>query len=305
MPRPLRTTRRLRTLGSLLACSLLTAALTAGGTAPAAAAVAPTAPTASGCPSAQGDWAAPGPFAVTVEPVGPAHTVYRPADLGSRGCGKHPVILWGNGTGAPVAVYGPLLRHLASHGFIVAAARTTWSGSGREMLAGIDHLARENGTPGSVYEGKVDLSEVGATGHSQGGGGALAAGANPRVDTTVAIEPGPQGSVRALRGPALFLAGQYDAVVAPWLLVHPRFRQTTHVPAVYGELAGATHLTPVSDGGGFRGPVTAWFRAQLLGDRQARAEFFGAHCGYCDGTADGSGGPWSAFERNAKAAETS
>lgn len=248
----------------------------------------------SACPSVNKNWAGAGPFAVTVEPGGSAHTIYRPTDLGGLGCGTHPVIIWGNGTGASVSTYDALLKHFASHGFIVAAANTEQSGSGKEMLAGIDYLTQQNSSSSSAYFGKVDLSQVGATGHSQGGGGAIAAGADSRVDTTVPIQPGPQGTVSALRGPTFFLAGQLDFIV-PALYVHSRYQQAGHVVGVYGELALATHFTPAGNGGGYRGPITAWMRFHLMGDEQARGVFFGASCGYC-------GSPeWWAFERNAKA----
>ncbi|MCG8920406.1 acetylxylan esterase [Actinokineospora sp. PR83] len=252
-----------------------------------------TAAAATDCSSVSTGWAARGPFAVTVETGAPDTTIYRPASLGA--CGTYPVIVWGNGTGVGPNTYDGLLRHLASHGFVVAAAKTANAGSGREMLAGLDYLATRNSTPGDVYAGKVNLTRVGATGHSQGGGGAIAAGADPRVDTVVPIEPGPLGDVAKLHGPAFFLAGQDDNVVPAETLVYPRYQRADQVAAVYGELAAATHLTATGDGGGFRGPVTAWFRARLLGDQRAAAQFAGANCGYC--AAD----IWSRFERNAKA----
>lgn len=37
---------------------------------------------AAECPPAPSDWAAPGPFPVTVEAGGNAHTMYRPTQLG-------------------------------------------------------------------------------------------------------------------------------------------------------------------------------------------------------------------------------
>ncbi|SFQ54009.1 Chlorophyllase enzyme [Amycolatopsis arida] len=269
--------------------ALLAAVLVGVGLVPAPATAAP-----SGCPSVGRAWAAPGPFAVTTEQSGRGHTVYRPTDLGGQGCDRHPVIVWGNGTFAVPAVYDALLRHLASHGFIVAAADTTWAGSGREMLAGIDYLTERNAASDSVYFGKVDLDNIGATGHSQGGGGAIAAGGDSRVDTTVPIQPGPWGSTDALRGPVLFLAGQRDSIVAPES-VYTRFRAAEHVVAVYGELAGAGHFAPLGDAGGYRGPITAWFRFHLMGDEQARGMYFGRDCAYCTAP------EWSRFERNARA----
>lgn len=247
----------------------------------------------SACPSVGQSWAQTGPFAVAETPSGAGHTLFHPATLG--GCGVHPLILWGNGSGAKPATYAGLLRHLASHGFIVVAADMGAAGSGEEMLAGLDHLAAEHHRPGSAFHGRVALDRVGSTGHSQGGAGAIVTGADPRVDTVAPIQPGPFGEHRDLHGPVFYLAGQADLVVSPLLLVHPRYRESGHVPAVYGELARAGHTEPTGDGGGFRGPVTAWFRFHLLGDERARPMFFGASCTYC------AAPEWSRFERNAKA----
>lgn len=228
---------------------------------------------------------------VTETPSGAGHTIFHPTRL----TGVHPVILWGNGSGSSPRVYAGLLRHLAAQGFIVAAADTGSAGSGREMLAGLDHLTTAHARPGSVFHGHVALDRVGASGHSQGGAGAIAAGADPRVDTVVPIQPGPFGEHRDLHGPTFYLAGQADLVVAPALLVHPRFRETGQVPAVYGELRGAGHTEPAGSGGGYRDAVTAWFRFHLLGDQSARVLFFGPHCTYCTAP------EWNRFERNTKA----
>ncbi|GAA4540724.1 poly(ethylene terephthalate) hydrolase family protein [Amycolatopsis samaneae] len=281
-----RTSHRARWWAGLLTIITAVALLTA----PAAAA------SQAGFPPVDGHWADPGPFPVTTEALDAAHTVYRPTILGENGL-KHPVIVWGNGTGATPPVYGALLRHLASHGFVVAAADTINAGSGREMLDGAATLIAENGRAGSEYHQKIDVGHVGATGHSQGGGGAIAAGADARISTTVPIEPGPQGRISALHGPMFILGGQADLIVAPPLLVIPRYNQATKIPAIYGELAGATHFTPVGDGGGFRGAITAWFRFWLMGDEQARPVFFGpaTSCRLCDDHA------WSSVRRNAPA----
>ncbi len=225
-------------------------------------------------------FAAPGPSAVTVEALDAAHTVYRPTDLGEPGT-LHPVIIWGNGTGFPPKLYDGLLRHWASHGFVVAPANTPNAGTGREMLAGAARLISENDRPGSRYHQRIDTAHIGASGHSQGGGGAIVAGADPRVSTTVPIEPGPQGKVTALHGPMLALGGQFDLVVPPPVLIIPRYEQADQVVAVYGELAGAGHTTPAGNGGGFRGASTAWFLHWLSDDAAAGATLFGAGCVLC------------------------
>ncbi|WHT16322.1 acetylxylan esterase [Crossiella sp. CA-258035] len=236
---------------------------------------------------------APGPHAVTKVRGGPDHTLYYPSDLGSGGI-QHPVLVWGNGTGVSPEPYDAQLRHLASWGFVVAAANTTQAGSGREMLDGARFLIAEDSRPGSVFHGKIDETKVGAAGHSQGGGGAIAAGADPLVDTTVPLMPGPQGSVPALNGPSLFLAGQLDLIV-PSVYVRGRYSWAGHVPAVFAELKGADHFFPGDTRIRAAGVMTAWFRHWLSGDANAREIFFGADCLLCQDKS------WSAVARNEKA----
>jgi pimeloyl-ACP methyl ester carboxylesterase len=235
-----------------------------------------------------------GPYAVTKQQGGPDHTLYYPSDLGTT---RHPIVIWGNGTGVTPETYDAQLRHIASWGFVVAAANTTQSGSGKEMLDGARFLIAEDNRPGSVFYGKIDETAVGAAGHSQGGGGTIAAGADALVRTTIPIEPGPQGSVPALKGPSLFVAGQLDYIV-PSLYVRGRYSAATQIPAIFAELKGSDHFFPGETRVRLIGVVVAWFRYWLMNDQQARGIFFGptANCGICNDNA-----AWSSVARNAKA----
>lgn len=135
------------------------------------------------------------------------------------------MLIWGNGTGATVDQYEILFTHLASWGYVVAAANTGQSGTGIEMLDGAKYLIAENARQGSIFHDRIDTGEIAAAGHSQGGGGAIAAGADPLVKTTIPIMPGPQGSVSALHGPAFFVSGQADIIVpAPYVRALRRVR---------------------------------------------------------------------------------
>ncbi len=237
----------------------------------------------------------PGPHQVTKTTGGPDHTLYYPTDL-TTSTTKHPVVLWGNGTGATVDQYDVFLRHLASWGFVVAAANTGQSGSGQEMLAGGKFLIAENTRPGSIFRSKIDTANIGAAGHSQGGGGTIAAGADPMVKVTIPVQPGPQGSVPALRGPSLFIAGQLDYIV-PSLYVRGRYSWAKDHPAVFAELKGSDHFFPGETRTHLIGVGTAWFRYWLAGDQQAKSVFFGPRqsAELFNDTA------WSAADRNAKA----
>ncbi|MCX5395191.1 acetylxylan esterase [Streptomyces sp. NPDC006482] len=275
-----------RTLGSVLLAVVLASYVTPG-TAGAAE------ETTGSVTSATVDWGQTGPYEVNVD-IGVVHTFYYPRNMGQSG-ERHPVVIWGNGTGAVPGVYSSLLRHWASQGFIVAAANTPTSNFAITMRSGIDVLERWNADSGSPFHGKVDLEHIGSAGHSQGGAAAINAAIDPRVDTAVPIQPGPLADPDLMGEPVFYLAGQRDLTVWP-ALVKAFYRDSSHVPAVYGEVRGAGHLSSIGDGGEFRAPTTAWLRFWLMGDERARGMFFGADCTYCV-----DDDLWSGWSRNTKA----
>lgn len=256
-----------------------------------AGAVAAPAPVAAefGAGSA-GGYGDPGPYATAVD-VGAVTTLYYPRDIADSDR-RHPVIVWGNGTFAFPAVYRDLLLHWASHGFIVAAANTPQSNLGISMRAGIDMLEHRDADSGSDFHGRVDLDNIGASGHSQGGAASIVVGDDPRVDTVLPIQPGPLADIDDVDDPALLLAGQRDSIVFPWL-VRSFYNDADHIPAIYGEVRGADHFTVVGDPGPFAAPTTAWFRLHLMGDQAAYSEFFGSDCGICTDS-----DTWSDVRRN-------
>jgi hypothetical protein len=82
---------------------------------------------------------------------------------------KHPVIAWANGTGSPSSKYAYYLRHLASWGFIVIASRDLGTGEGGTTADAAKYILDRGNTPGNIFFGKVDATNVGVSGHSQGG----------------------------------------------------------------------------------------------------------------------------------------
>lgn len=101
--------------------------------------------------------------------------IYYPTNLGTnpiKGLSsgfKHPVIVWANGTGIQSPQYGYYLRHLASWGFIVIASRDDGTGSGGTTIDAANYIIGRGNTSGNIFFGKVDGTNVGASGHSQGG----------------------------------------------------------------------------------------------------------------------------------------
>jgi len=222
--------------------------------------------------AAQGEWR------TTVTTI-PGYDIYHPVDLG-RGEFKHPMITWGNGTGATPDDYSGFLAHMASHGFVVIASHSTAVASGKEMLGGIEYLIKENRNPSSQFFNVIDVDAAGATGHSQGARGTLNSAKSPLIKAICPMEPGPiEPAGIVFGGPMFLIGGAADRIVVVDELVVPIFDVST-VPTVMGILDRATHFTPAGDGGGMAGYVTAWFAAQLMDDPFAEEAFYG-ECEIC------------------------
>ena len=238
----------------------------------------------TGFPSVS-DFASSGPFSVTDSNVNRDCTVYRPRTLGDNGL-QHPIILWGNGTGSSPSTYSRLLEHWASHGFVVAAARTSNAGSGSEMLSCLNYLVTENGRSSGTFAGKLDVNRVATAGHSQGGGGSIMAGQDSRVSATAPFQPytiglGHRSSSQSNQnGPMFLMTGGRDSIASPRLNAQPVFNRA-NVPVFWGEVNSAGHFEPVGNGGDYRGPSTAWMRYHLMDDQNAESTFHGSNCGLC------------------------
>lgn len=225
-------------------------------------------------------FSARGPFATQSTNTGTC-TIIRPTQLGQNGV-THPVILWGNGTGASVSTYNAFLSHLASHGFVVAAANTSNAGNGSQMINCLNLVANQNTTPGSTLFQRLDLNQVGTSGHSQGGAGSIMAGRDARVKATAPIQPFisfiPGGgtfsnaSISQQRGPMFLVSGSADSIAVPNTQQLPVFNGT-NVRVVWGTRTGVNHFEAVGDAGDFRGPVTAFFRNRLMGDTTTGSAF--------------------------------
>tara|TARA_R110000764_G_scaffold112761_2_gene199617 strand:+ start:28098 stop:28970 length:873 start_codon:yes stop_codon:yes gene_type:complete len=241
-------------------------------------------PTGTGFPSVS-SFSSSGSFSTTSGSAGFSCTVYRPSTLGANGL-KHPIITWGNGTGASPSTYSALLNHWASQGFVVIAANTSNAGTGQDMLNCVDYLVDQNNRSSGTYAGKLDLNRIGAAGHSQGGGGTIMAGQNYRIKATVPFQPYTIGlghnssSQSNQNGPMFLISGGSDTIATPTLNSLPVYNRA-NVPVFWGERRGASHFEPVGNAGDFRGPSTAWFRYQLMDDQAAESTFYGSNCGLC------------------------
>lgn len=105
------------------------------------------------------------------------YEIYYPAELEETD-DKYPVVVFVNGSGVKASKYSALLKHMASWGFIAIGTEEEydWSGFSPEMC--VRHLIRLNESrlineKTNVFCGRIDLDNIGITGHSQGGVGVL------------------------------------------------------------------------------------------------------------------------------------
>lgn len=97
-----------------------------------------------------------------------------PADTG-----KFPLIIFSHGASSAPNASSFLTEHLASHGFVVAAAQhpkaeqdkrgEAFSNRPAEVYAVVDYVIAQASTDGALLEGLIDDDRLGITGHSFGG----------------------------------------------------------------------------------------------------------------------------------------
>jgi hypothetical protein len=209
------------------------------------------------------------------------YTMYRPACM--REGETYPVITWGNGTCGQTEGYGPLLRYVASHGYVVVAANSRYTGGNGAMTKALDFVETLNTDESSVYYKRLDLEKIGAMGHSQGGMATITAARDARIDSLI-IWNGGSDAVK----PFLAVSGDYDignptasglkgavegsSQPSAWLFYHK-------VPQT-GAVSG--HLTLMNQPERVVEMTVAWWDYQLKGSMTARDFFVGDSCGLCN-----------------------
>lgn len=124
------------------------------------------------------------------------YSAYQPANWPST---PVPVITWGNGTCAQPEGYGALLRYVASYGYFVIAANDVQVGTANSdgtqpMLKALDYAAAANMDSTSPFYQKLDMTKVGAMGHSQGGGATATASSDSRIKYVIDFNADDWGS---------------------------------------------------------------------------------------------------------------
>jgi hypothetical protein len=199
----------------------------------------------------------------------------------------HPLITWGNGTGATPNMYGTLLKNFASHGFVVIASNNTnvARGNPAPMIVGVTWVLEQNDDPSSKLYHRIDTTHIGATGHSQGAMATAQASGDSHITTSIPIEGA--SAQRNLHGPAMFFCGGQDTIVG-CSGAQSALAAVTTLPAMYAELISVDHGSWMSRGSTLSvadTTFTAWMRVHLMGDTALRSWFYGADCKLCTDSA--------------------
>ncbi len=213
--------------------------------------------------------------------------VYYPKELETTDK-KYPTVVFANGTGVAGSKYKALFEHLASWGFVVIGNEEPESWNGKSSDKSIGYLLQENKTEGSKFYQKIDVDNIGITGHSQGGVGvfnAITECSNANVyKTAVALSPTHEEQaastkwhydLTAIKIPIMMLAGTKGDFETKMVIPIEKMKSMYgKIPTdkVMARKTGYEHgeMLYVADG-----YVTAWLMWQLQNDTEAAKVFTG------------------------------
>lgn len=264
---------------------------------------------------------APGPWAVTDE-IGDGKLgtgkyccdsqhhqfdLIYPTNLGANGF-LHPIITWGNGTGGNSRGVLYFLNHLASWGFVIIATEDPFTGRGQTILDAANYMVGQNSSSTSIFYHKLNISQIGAAGASQGAGGSANAliKSGGLIKTVIPIElPANKWCTygtdcidtrNMTSGSVFFIDGSSDTLVSPPTQPSnvtglesidafydavpsgvPKLKGTLICPNhndITGQPDCRTAVPPCVVGVyGYLGYPTAWFMDTLQGDTYAHGAF--------------------------------
>lgn len=215
------------------------------------------------------------------------YEIYYPKELETTEK-KYPVVVFTNGTGVAGSKYVALFEHLASWGFVVIGNEEpeTWNGISSDKSIG--YLLEQNEKSDSRFYQKIDVDNIGITGHSQGGAGvfnAITECKNASVyKTAVSLSPTHEEQAISMKWhydltqiniPLMIVAGtKGDFETRLVIPIEKMIEMYNKIPSdkVMMRKTGYEHgeMLYVADG-----YVTAWLMWQLQNDNDAAKAFTG------------------------------
>ena len=212
---------------------------------------------------------------------------------------KHAVVIWGPGGGGKPEDCEGIIRRLASHGFVVVGIRES-PGNATQGKASLDWLEKKNKDPNDPLYNKLDMTKVGAGGHSMGG---LEAEQlliqDSRVITAMLSNSGDLGHTAMTKVSTsktisiVYGCNGFERPNAEADYNNPGVK----APACLIMMDGADY----GHGSGFlqgKGAFVAWMRWHLGGEDFRKADFVGTTGKYINGSIAGQAGHWKGQCKN-------
>lgn len=224
-----------------------------------------------------------------------AYEIWYPTDIETSNK-KYPVVIFANGTGVKASKYTALLEHLASWGFIVMGTEEeySWNGFSSEMclklMIKLNNMKDVIDLEYNPFYQKVDLDNIGISGHSQGGVGTInavtsmehgymykaiysASMTNKDLASTLEWDY----TTRQINIPTLLVAGTGDFDSKTVLPLEQMKSVYSDIPETTMKLMvrrkNVDHGDMLYYGDGY---MTAWFMWLLKGDESASTAFIGS-----------------------------
>jgi hypothetical protein len=184
------------------------------------------------------------------------------ANDGARG--QYPVTTMTN-----PARYNDHFTQMASHGFVIISPNTTQVND-RLLKSSLSWIIAQNTAAGSVFNGKLNTSEIAMGGHSLGSVSTFNAEATlNNLKTTIHIAGGSfdgMGSSK-VKTPTAYMCGGANDIAKPQCDVD--FQRATQ-PTYYTVLRGASHTAAARSA---LPAMIAWLRWHLNGETNRKAQF--------------------------------
>lgn len=221
----------------------------------------------------------------TMEVSSPACRVIMPWPAGGAPATnrQYPIIAWANGWdnqgNDTVAGYTGGLAAWALDGQYIIIADKSNSPKVSTLTACLNWMVNQNTVSGSIFNGKLNTSKIGLSGHSQGGGVAIMTGnAAFNIVGVVSFNPYQANWRKAeiQKGPVLIFAGDADTTTPIAQYAQPAYDKvkTSGKGAVLAILQGGGHSTQVwltPDFTDFQQASNLFWRKVLNGDSTAGA----------------------------------
>ena len=217
------------------------------------------------------------------------YKIWYPEELEEKSDKKYPVVLFVNGTGVPYSKYGATFEHLASWGFVVIGNDDASTATGESSSITLNYILSLNNNKESIFYNKLDIENVGISGHSQGGVGAINAVTNfenskiftsiyTASTTSLELANALQWDydVSKIRIPYFMVAGtgKIDSeTIAPLESLIKNYENLNEdIKAIMARRKNVDHGDMLIYADSY---MTAWFRYTLMNDKEASKVFCG------------------------------